>query len=54
LKLVKYVKPNGKEIEIGDFKENIKYVEDLGWKPAKEPAKAAASGATTKQQKSKE
>lgn len=36
---MKYIKPNGTEIEINE--NSVEYAESLGWKPANEVAKEA-------------
>ena len=34
--MAKWIKPNGKEIEINDNKATVEYAESLGWKRADE------------------
>ena len=43
---MKYVKPNGTEIEINE--NSVEYAESLGWKPAKEAVKESPKPAPKK------
>jgi hypothetical protein len=36
---MKWIKPNGQEIETNDRPETIEHCESIGWKEAKKPAK---------------
>ena len=45
---MKYVKPNGTEIEINDGEQFEKLAADSGWKPAKEAVKESPKPAPKK------
>jgi hypothetical protein len=36
---MKWIKPNGQEIETNDRPETIEHCESIGWKEARKPAK---------------
>lgn len=40
--IMKWLKPNGTEIETSDRKEAVEYCESLGWKPIKKAVKKKA------------